>query len=136
MNKGIETSTAELHREAKLLRLKHRREQHLLMYDQAQIPALLKVRSKNGVRTRSSNKKIMKLKKPRKERFKKCLAYKGPKTWNNLPESMHHIQTKGSSKLLVRRLIDSESKESIREGERGTGVKVFMDTVDSEIFLL
>ena len=116
LNKGIETSTAELHREAKLLRLKYRREQHLLnfMYDQAQIPALLKTRSKSGVRTRSSNKKIMKLKKPRTERFKKCLAYKGPKTWNNLPESMHHIQTKGPFKLLVSRMIDSKSKESVK----------------------
>ena len=36
--KGIETSTAELHTEAKLLKLRYRREQHLLnfMYDVAQ----------------------------------------------------------------------------------------------------
>ena len=49
LNKGIETSTDELHKEANLLKLKYRREQHLLnfMYDQAQVSSLLKFKDKN-----------------------------------------------------------------------------------------
>ena len=73
LNKGIETSTDELHKEANLLKLNYRREQHLLniMYDQAQVPSLLKFKDKNVARTRSSKKKLMKIRKPRTERFKK-----------------------------------------------------------------
>ena len=117
LNKGIEMSITELHLEARLLRLKYRREQHLLnfMYDQAKIPTLMKTRPKNMIKTRSSNKKIMRLKKPRTEKFKKCLAYKGPKTWNSLPESMHYVQTKASYKLLVGQMVDKKSMQSAQK---------------------
>ena len=110
-------STTELHLEARLLRLKYRQEQHLLnfMYDQAKILTLLKAQSKNMIKTRSSNKKIMRLKNPHTEKFKKCLAYKGPNTWNSLPESMHYVQTKASYKLLVDKMMEKKSKQSAQK---------------------
>ena len=103
LNKGIETSTDELHEKAKLLRLKYRREQHLMsfLYDQSKVPALLKLKVENMVTTRWSRKRLMKIKKPRTEKFKKSLAYVGPKRWNNLPETFHQGQIKSSFKLLV-----------------------------------
>ena len=53
LNKGIETSIDELHATASLLRLKFRREQHLLnfMFDQAQNLHLLKVKPSSGIKT-------------------------------------------------------------------------------------
>ena len=98
LNKGIETSTDELHRDANLLRLKYRREQHLLnyMYDQAQIPSMLKSKTKSAIQTRSSSKKVMRIKTPSTERFKKSLAYVGPKKWNDLPNNFHHTESKHS----------------------------------------
>ena len=63
LNKGIETSTDELHEEAKLLRLKYRREQHLMsfLYDQSKVPALLKLKVEHMVTTRWSRKRLMKI---------------------------------------------------------------------------
>ena len=103
LNKGIETSTDELHEKAKLLRLKYRREQHLMsfLYDQSKVPALLKLKVENMVTTRWSRKPLMKIKKTRTEKFKKSLAYVGPKRWINLPKTCHQGQTKSSFKLLV-----------------------------------
>ena len=111
LNRDVETSTEDLHVEAKLLKLKYRREQHLLnyMYDRAQDPLMLKSKNKCTVKTRSSNKKILNLKRPRTEKFKKSLAYLGPKKWNALSEEYHHIQTKPSYKSLVDRWIVSKS---------------------------
>ena len=91
-NKGLrcalkadrDISTEELHTDSKLMRLKHRREIHLLnfMYNQAQIGSNIKKACSVGVKTRSSKKKLLKLKKPNTEKFKKSLTYLGPKTWN------------------------------------------------------
>ena len=73
-NKGLrcalkadrDVSTEELHTDSKLLRLKHRREIHLLnfMYDQAQIGSNIKKACTVGVKTRSSKKKLLDLKSP------------------------------------------------------------------------
>ena len=103
LGRDIETSTIDLHEEARLLQLKYRREQHLMnfMYDQAQNPNMLKSRSKSAMRTRSSNKKLLKVKRPYTEKFKKSLAYLGPKKWNKLPEHFHHTQDKHTYEMLV-----------------------------------
>ena len=73
LRKGLETSTDELHLEAKLYRLKFRREQHLLnfMFDMAQCPRNLKAKTKLTVKTRSANKVLLRSKKPYTEKFKK-----------------------------------------------------------------
>ena len=71
--KEIETSTDELHREANILPLKYRREQHLLnyMYNQAQNQNFLKPKSKCSIQTRSHEKTLLKLKKPYTEKITK-----------------------------------------------------------------
>ena len=83
----MDVSTNELHRDAKLLKLKYRREQHQLnfMYDVAKVSSNLNVGGKTGVKTRSSTKKLVKIRRPKTERFKKCLASVGSKRWNALP---------------------------------------------------
>ena len=111
LNKDIETSSNDLHKDANLLKLNFRREQHLLnfMFDQAQIPSLLKSKSGLTVRTRASNKKLLKIKRPYTEKFKKSLAYQGPKKWNALPETFQHTLTKATNKTMVYTLVKSKS---------------------------
>ena len=112
LNKGIEESITELHSEANLLQLKYRREQHMLnfMYDQVQIPSLLKSKSSYRIKTRSSNKLTLQVKRPYTERFKKSLAYKGPKKWNALPESFHHVASKKTFKSMIEKRISDKAR--------------------------
>ena len=75
LSKSKDFSSDEIHNKAGLLRLKDRRDQHLLnsMYDWSKDPRKLKVKTTVGVSTRSSDKKLLKIKKPRTEKYKKCL---------------------------------------------------------------
>ena len=102
-NNKIDTSRDDLHIKANLLRLKFRREQHILnhMFDVAQVQSNLKPANKLSVKTRSSAKKLVKCKRPITEKFRKCLAYLGPKKWNNLPTELQHAQDKYTYKSLV-----------------------------------
>ena len=111
LNKGIETSSDDLHNEASLLKLKYRREQHLLsyMYDWASDPSALSKRSGLGVATRSTKKKLIKLRKPSTEKFKKSLAYYGPKRWNNLNVDLQLASSKYSYKEMVRKMVQSKA---------------------------
>ena len=101
LNRDIYTSTEDLHTEASLLKLKFRREQHILnfMYDVAQDTANRKPKSKLTVITRSSDKILLKIKRPRTE--KKSLTYKGPKKWNNLSANYHKESSKARYKHIV-----------------------------------
>ena len=103
LSKDAGSNSAELHSEANLLKLSHRRDQHTLnfMYDSVQLAANLKVSSKLSVKTRSSNKVLLKIKRPRTEKFKLILAYIGPTKWNALPDRFHHTQTKVLYKSMV-----------------------------------
>ena len=105
----------------KLRKLKFRREQHLLnfMYDQAQNPRLLKVKPSYAINSRSSHKKLLKVRRPRTEKFKKSLAYQGPKKWNGLPDELHHTHDKCTYKRLVCGLI---SGNPVASGATGTTV--------------
>ena len=96
LNKGKFTDSDELHVDASLLQLKHRRELHMLnyMYDMAQIKGNLRKCRTEGVRTRSDDKKLVRIRKPRTEKYRKSLAYRGPKKWNNLSEDLHFIKTR------------------------------------------
>ena len=120
LNKGIETSIDELHVQANLLKLKYRREQHVInfMYDRAQDDTMLKSKSGHSMRTRSSKKKLLKLKRPYTEKFRKSLAYRGPKQWNALPDTLHHTRTKAAFKISAGRLIQDKS---IKAGGAGAG---------------
>ena len=92
----------ELHKNANLLPLKYRREEHLLnyMFDQAQNQSLAKPKAR--ITTRSQKKKLLKTKRPYTEKFKKCLAYVSPKKWNSLPLEFHSPHTKSSFKTLTK----------------------------------
>ena len=91
LNKGMEAGSEELHSEANLLKLKYRREQHILnyMYDVVQIESNHKAPSKLTIRTRSQKKTLLKIKRPYTEKYKNSLSYKGPKKWNSLPIELH-----------------------------------------------
>ena len=53
------------------------------------------------IKTRSSNKVLLRLKRPYSEKFKHSLAYIGPKKWNALLERFHHTQSKAAYKSLI-----------------------------------
>ena len=103
LNADRDVSTGELHSEARLLRLKYRRETHVLnfMYDQAQIDCNLKAVRSTGVKTRSSKKKLLKIKKPNTEKFKKSLTYQGPKKWNDLPSDLQLVKSSNDFKTQI-----------------------------------
>ena len=103
LNKDCDYSTDEIHAEAHLQKLCYRREQHTLnfMFDAAQVLTNRKNVSKSSVVTRSANKKLLKIKRPRTEKFKRSLAYVGPLKWNALPERFHHTPTKIAYKAMV-----------------------------------
>ena len=114
LNKGIEMSIDELHDQANLLKLKYRREQHLInfMYHRAQDHTMLKSKSSHSMRMRSSKKKLLRIKCPYIEKSRICLAYRGPKQWNALPDTFHHTQTKAAFKISASRLIQDKSNKA------------------------
>ena len=95
------SNVSDLHCAARLNKLKHRRDRQVLlfMYPLAQVSENLKKKCV-GVRTRSSQKKSMKVKKPNTERFKRSVVYRGPKMWNVLSkdtqfcDSYHQFKSK------------------------------------------
>ena len=94
---------SDLHREAKLNRLKHRRDKQLMLFLFPLVKkAQLKVK-RSSIRTRSSWKKNLRTKKKNTERFRKSIAYRGPKLWNSLDretqccENYHEFKTKVDS---------------------------------------
>ena len=78
LQKDNQCDVYELHREAKLNKLKHRREKQLLLFLFPMVQkAQLQIR-KSSVRTRSHKKKNLKIKKPNTEIFRRSIAYMGP----------------------------------------------------------
>ena len=77
-----------IHDGSNLLKLRYRREQHLLqfMYTKRNDQSLRKPRRK-GVITRAGTKCNFQLRKPNTEKYKRCSSYVGPKLWNRLPLS-------------------------------------------------
>ena len=118
LNKDCDTNIKDLHREAKLLKLKYRREQHVLnyMYDFAQNEEHRKSQSKLNVKTRSSKKLLLRIKRPHTEKFKKSLAYRGPKKWNGLSEKFHSTHPKSKYKSLVLDWIEARAKVNESNG--------------------
>ena len=103
LNKGIETDSADLHKEASLLKLKYRREQHILnfVFDWSLDRRKLKSSTASSIVTRSQVKKLFKVKKPHTEKYKRSLAYRGLKKWNKLPVHFHKTASKAEFKMLV-----------------------------------
>ena len=111
LNKDCDTSTDELHRVAKLQKLRVRRDQHVMnyMYDFAQNIENHKAKPKLSVKTRSSNKLLLKVKRPHTEKYRKSLAYRGPKKWNGLSEEFHHAQSKVQYKSMISHWIETKA---------------------------
>ena len=67
----------------------------LHMYQLAQMPnfKLWKVHQPNGVRTRSSKRKLITFRRPTMEKYRKSITYQGPKLWNNLPAEVQKLDT-------------------------------------------
>ena len=86
-----------LHTEAHLLKLQTRRHVHILlhMYQLSQLPnfKLWKTHKTTGVKTRSSKKKLITLRRPTNEKYKKSITYQGPKLWNSLPGCLQKLDS-------------------------------------------
>ena len=121
LRRDITTSTVDLHEEAGLLKLKDMQNQHLInfMYDMASNVENLRQPKLEGVNTNSSNKKILKVKRPKTECFKKCLAYLGPKVWNALPDHLHHITVKSVFKTQVRLMVEKRAATALETPNLG-----------------
>ena len=107
LNRDKETHIDDLHEEAKLWRLKDRRDLHVynLMFDKSRKEGNLRSTRKVGAVTRSCAKMQLKIARPRTEKFKKSLSYKGPKKWNNLPAETQTLISKNEFKAKISALM-------------------------------
>ena len=105
-------SVGALIQSAGLLKLKYKREQRLLnfIFDWSMDDNLIAVKPEGSVSTRSSKKRLFKIKKPRTEKFKNSLAYKGKSKWNKLPIDFYLAALKTSYTLLVQNLVVQKSE--------------------------
>ena len=99
-----------IHKESNLLKLKHRREMHLLqfMFTKKDDPHLRKARRKSGVVTRASVKLNLIVRKSRTEKYKKCVSYRGTKTWNKLPVTTQTSENKFVFKSKIHKLVSAK----------------------------
>ena len=90
LDKEKRYSTNRLHCEAKIYKLRHRRKLHLLqhMHRISQMPNYTGWKLRPAIQTRSSKKKLMKVKKPNLTKFQNSITYVGPKAWNSLPKDI------------------------------------------------
>ena len=124
--------TDELHVEAKLLKLKDRRHMHVLlhMYQLAQMPnfKLWKTHQPNGVRTRSSKRKLITFRRLTMEKYRKSITYKGPKLWNNLPVEVQKLDTYPEFKSNIKKIFQPSKmpnlpKATLQSAENKNGTK-------------
>ena len=115
LGKDLEAHIDDLHSEANLWKLKYRREMHLynLMFDKSKVESNLRNVRREGAVTRASTKKLLKIARPRTEKFKKSLSYRGPKKWNNLPVKVQTLISKKEFKTRIRALIDVKRMDAL-----------------------
>ena len=103
--------------ESNILKLKYRREQHLLqfMYNKRKDPSLIKNMRRSGVTTSSEKKKNFKIRRPNTEKYKRSCSYRGPKGWNSLP---YHVQTSDNITMFKQKNLDI-IKSRIKEVQLG-----------------
>ena len=111
LNIGTEVSTDDLHNEANLLKLQHRRELQILnfMYGVSDNNENRVTRADNVPVTRSQKKKVLKVRRPKTEKFKNSLAYLGPIKWNALPLDSHQSADKSDYKKLARNWVSQKA---------------------------
>ena len=115
LHKNKYAGSADIHKEARILKLKDRRNVHVLlhMFQLAQMPdfKLWKTHQSTGVRTRSSKKKLITICKPNNEKYKKSITYQGPKLWNSLPGHLQKLDSYRDFKIQVNKLFEIQTKE-------------------------
>ena len=94
LNKDKRYSTNALHKEAKLLKLNHRRKLHLIehYFRLSRMQNFKEWKKRPKIGTRSSKKKLMTIKKPNTTRYQNSIFSKGPKAWNALPNELQRIE--------------------------------------------
>ena len=122
LNRDMLASSTEIHEEAKLRKLKDRRREHMLLH-MFQISHTKhfdqwKQQSINGIRTRSSKKKLIMTKKPRNEKLKKSISYQGPKLWNKLPEPLQRVENYYEFKQQLRKSRDTNLCDPVTKGTK------------------
>ena len=120
LDKEKRYNTTALHKEARLDKLSFRRKFHMLqhMYRMSQLPCFSGWRANVKIRTRSSKKKLMKIKKPNLTKFQNSITYRGPKYWNALPEGIQKSENfacfKGKLELHMHKVWITETEEQIQ----------------------
>ena len=122
LHKNKYVRTAELHDEAKLLKLKDRRHMHILlhMFQLSQMPdfKLWKVHQPTAIKTRSSKKKLFSLRRPANEKYKRSITYQGPKLWNALPGHVQKAQSYFDFKSQVKTIFQLPKKEQHQQNSK------------------
>ena len=109
-----------LHEQSKLLKLKPRRNLHLLqyMYTRRNDPSIKKPKSNYRVQTRASSKNNFWLPKPSTEKYKQCASYMGPKMWNMLPA---RVQDSANSSIFKAKVLSkAKAKAKTNAKDKGT----------------
>ena len=97
-------------------KLKHRREKQLLLFLFPTLvqKAQLQIR-KSNVRTRSHKKKNLKIKKPNTERFRRSIAYRGPKLWNLLSQEVQCCDNYLEFKNKIDKIYRTELENAVKQ---------------------
>ena len=113
LNHDPRSDTGELHYEEKLKKLKHRRKEHMLlhMYQISQNKVFKGWKKKTSINTRSSQKKLMVVKKPNSSKFRKSVTYLGPKYWNSLPTDIQQSDSYPLFKSKLHAHLDNNQKK-------------------------
>ena len=87
LNEDIHAHVNTLHKKAKLNRLLQRWDKQTILFLHSHAQSLKS--KEQRITTRSSGKLTFPLKKPRTEKFKNSISYKGKRMWNRLDKELH-----------------------------------------------
>ena len=87
--------------ESKLLKLRYRREQHLLHFTYGKRTTFKDLRRVSGVTTRAGLKNNFVLRKPNTEKFKRTASYMSPKLWNSVSSANQSMDNKALFKARI-----------------------------------
>ena len=121
LGKDKRYNTNTLHKEAKLLKVKHRRKIHLLehYFRLSRLPNFKDWKKKPKISTRSSKKRLMAINKPNTTKYQNSIFYKGPKAWNALPSELQHADNLNAFKpKLKNHLTLKWERKALRKEQR------------------
>ena len=122
LNEDMYSNVNDIHVKAKLNRLSHRRHKQTVLFMHSHAQLLRSKRSDDvsqRIQTRSAGKLMFKLRKPRTERFKKSISYKGRKLWNSLQKEVQMIDDYDVFKFRIKNLYRAKinNNESVNTAE-------------------